>query len=709
MTASSPISRPRDDDGYRLWLRYEPLAEGPRLDEYRALLGQVSVATTSATGVAIRAELQQGLAGLLARPIDCDGAEPTLIVGTSAESPLVRRAGLEPMLAGLGEEGFVIARVELDGRSRLIVSANDERGLLYGAFRLLRAVAAQEPLPVTPLGEAPKVALRLLNHWDNLNGSVERGYAGGSLWDFHKLPDYVAPRYADYARANASIGINGTVLTNVNANALILTREYLRKVAELAEAFRPYGLRVFLTARFSAPSEIGGLTTADPADPAVIAFWRAKADEIYALIPDFGGLLVKANSEGQPGPQRYGRSHADGANLLAAALAPHGGVVLWRAFVYDDQVPDDRAKQALNEFQPLDGAFLPNVIVQVKNGPIDFQPREPFHPLFGAMPKTPLALEVQLTQEYLGCATHLCYLGPLLEECLRSDTLTCGPGSTVARVVDGSLDGRELSAMSAVANIGNDRNWCGHPFAQANWYAYGRFAWDHRLSSAAVAEEWLQQTFGHDPALVAGCREMMLASREAVVDYMTPLGLHHLMAWDHHYGPGPWIDSGRADWTSVYFHRADAEGLGFDRTPSGSDAVAQYAPELGARYASRADCPEALLLWFHHVPWQERLRSGRTLWDELCYRYQAGVEAVRGFQATWAGLSERVDAARAIHVRALLRIQEQEARWWRDACLAYFQTFSRRALPAGVEPPEKTLEEYQRILHHYVPGNPRTI
>ena len=457
----------------------------------------------------------------------------------------------------------------------------------------------------------------MLNHWDNLDRTVERGYAGFSLWDWHKLPDYLDPRYTDYARANASLGINGTVLTNVNANATSLLPEYLAKAAALAAVFRPYGIRVYLTARFSAPVEIGGLKTADPLDPVVAGWWKRKADEIYALIPDFGGFLVKANSEGQPGPQDYGRTHADGANMLADALAPHGGVVLWRAFVYSNDVPEDRAKQAYGEFQPLDGRFRPNVLVQVKNGPIDFQPREPFHPLFGAMPKTPLMMELQITKEYLGFATHLAFLGPLFEEALRADTHAKGEGSTVAKVIDGSLHGYATTGIAGVANVGTDRNWCGGVFACANWYAFGRLAWDHTLTSDRVADEWVRLTFGNDPALVAPVKEMMLGSREAVVDYMTPLGLVHLMAEGHHYGPGPWVSTARrADWNSVYYHRADANGIGFDRTASGSNAVAQYfppwpTPSLASTRCRRSTCSSSTT-WDGITGWPRAAPCGRS-------------------------------------------------------------------------------------------------
>ncbi|MEO7599416.1 MAG: alpha-glucuronidase, partial [Opitutus sp.] len=401
-----------------------------------------------------------------------------------------------------------------------------------------------------------------------------------------------------------------------------------------------------------------------------------------------------------------GRNHADGANMLADAVAPVGGIVMWRAFVYDDKVPDDRAKQGFNEFQPLDGKFRKNVIVQVKNGAIDFMPREPFHPLFGAMPKTPLALELQITQEYLGGANHLAFLGPLFEEVLDSDTFTHGAGSTVARIIDGTLEQHDLSAIAGVSNVGTDRNWTGHPLAQSNWYAYGRLAWDHDLSSSTIADEWIRQTFSNDPAVLQPLSAMLLESREAVVNYSMPLGLHHIMAEGSHYGPGPWVaKSGRPDWTSVYYHRADEDGIGFDRTSTGSNALSQYAPEIAKRWEDPATTPETLLLWFHHLPWDYRMNSGRRLWDEIGLHYQTGVNRVRSWQKSWAQLEPHVDAERFTHVSALLERQEREAREWRDACLLYFHQFSKRPLPAGVEPPEHTLDYYIAINRRYVPGN----
>jgi len=696
------------EDGYELWLRYAPVTAAILRGNYLASVTGVRVEGTSETLRAAEYELKHGLAGLLGQALPPAGEtlrDGLVIAGTKAGSPLVSGLGLDAELARAGDEGYVLRAMPVRGHRAIVIAANSDVGVLYGAFALLERIATNQRLDALSVVSAPRLRYRLLDHWDNLNRTIERGYAGFSLWDWQKLPDYLDPRYRDYARANASIGINGSVITSVNANATSLTAPWLAKAAALAKVFRPYGIRVYLTARFSAPIEIGGLKTADPLDPEVAAWWKRKVDEIYRFIPDFGGFLVKANSEGQPGPQDYKRSHADGANVLADALAPHGGIVMWRAFVYSNEAPDDRARQAYNEFKPLDGAFRKNVMVQVKNGPIDFQPREPFHPLFGAMPKTPLMMEFQITQEYLGFATHLVYLAPLFEEALEADTWAKGKGSTVAKVIEGGVDPYALTGMAGVSNIGTDRNWCGSVFACANWYAFGRLAWDPELGSDAIADAWIRQTFTSAPAFVEPVKKMMLGSREAAVDYMTPLGLHHQMARNHHYGPGPWVSGGpRADWTSPYYHRADKNGIGFDRSATGSNAVGQYFPEVAARFGSLDKVPEEYLLWFHHVPWDHRMRSGRTLWDELLMRYQAGVDAVRRMQATWAGLSGFVDPERYEQVRAFLAIQEQEARWWRDACVLYFQTFSGRPVPPGYEKPEHDLEYYEKLDHRYAPG-----
>jgi len=689
-----------NEDGYQLWLRYAPVSDVARLTEYRQLLTHVAIGSSSPTLLAAREELAFALKQLIGVPIpvvDKVAPSTSLVVGT----PQHLTGIAVPELEQVGSEGYVLLR---GGSDRLVIAANTDIGVLYGVFHFLRLLQMQQSLDGLRIISAPKINYRLLNHWDNLDRTIERGYAGFSLWDWHKLPDYLSPQYKDYARANASNGINGVVLTNVNANALVLTPQYLIKVAALANVFRPYGIRVYLSARFSAPIEIGGLNTTDPLDPGVIDWWQHKTDEIYSLIPDFGGFLVKANSEGQPGPRDYGRSHADGANMLAKAVVPHGGIVCWRAFIYDDKTPDDRAKQAYSELVPQDGTFSEDVLLQVKNGPIDFQPREPYHPLFGAMPRTPLMLEVQLTQEYLGLATHLVYLAPMFKGTLDADTFCQGEGSLVANVIDGSLDKHTISGIAGVSNIGSERNWCGHPFAAANWYAFGRLGWDHRLSAAAVAEEWLRLTFSNDARFVSAATTMMLDSREAVVNYMTPLGLHHIMAWDHHYGPGPWVVGGRADWSAPYYHRADSTGIGFDRTASGSNAISQYPAPFRERIANLATCPDELLLWFHHVAWDYRMKSGRTLWDTLCLKYQQGVDAVRHMQQVWNSLAEYVDPARFEHVSALLKIQEQESRWWRDACLLYFQTFAKRTFPSELEAPAESLDYYMNLTHYYVPG-----
>jgi alpha-glucuronidase len=695
------------EDGYRLWLRYDAIHEPVILRAYHSALKQIMVEGHSGTLDAVREELQNGLSGMLGKKIPFVSGtitEGTLLIGTPESSARIAALPVKELLKNTGQDGFIIKTCMVSGMHCIVITANEDIGLLYGTFHFLRFLQTRQQIGSIDLVSVPSTQFRLLNHWDNLNRTVERGYAGFSLWEWHLLPDYVSPRYKDYARANASIGINGAVLTNVNANALILTPQYLEKTAALAEAFRPYGIRVYLTARFSAPVEIGGLSTADPLDPQVIEWWQKKADEIYRFIPDFGGLLVKANSEGQPGPQNYGRSHAEGANMLAHALAPHGGIVMWRAFVYDNNVPEDRAKQATNEFKPLDGNFSTNVFVQVKNGPIDFQPREPFHPLFGSMPGTPLMMEFQLTQEYLGQGTHLVYLAPLFKECLQADTYAQGKGSEVARIIDGTLEKHGITGMAGVSNIGTDRNWCGHPFAQSNWYAFGRLAWDLSLPADSIAEEWLRVTFTNNVAFIAPVKQMMLGSREYAVNYMTPLGLHHIMARDHHHGPGPWVSEGRPDWTSVYYHRADTAGIGFDRTAAGSNALSQYYPEVRQRFEDTGSCPESMLLWFHHMPWDHRMASGRTLWEELCYRYYDGADSVKKMQQTWKSLEGMIDQERFDHVKAMLSIQVKEAVWWRDACVLYFQTFSRRPIPEGLEKPAHTLEYYRNIKEYYVPG-----
>ncbi|GHV52037.1 xylan alpha-1,2-glucuronidase [Bacteroidia bacterium] len=596
---------------------------------------------------------------------------------------------------GLGSEGFRISGGASEG---ITITALTDKGLLYGAYHLLRLQETGNAAGALAVEEKPKYERRILNHWDNLNGSIERGYAGHSLWKWEQLPGTLSPKYEAYARANASVGINGTVLNNVNANPQVLTKEYLAKVKALADLFRPYGLAVYLSVNFNSPKALGGLSTADPLDKEVVKWWQAKVKEVYALIPDFGGFLVKANSEGQSGPQDYGRTHVDGANMLADALKPYKGIVMWRAFVYAPS-SDDRAKQAYLEFMPFDGKFRDNVIIQIKNGPVDFQPREPFSPLFGALKQTQEMVEFQITQEYLGHSRHLVYLAPLFKETLDSDTYSGGPGSTVAKVTDGTLRPAQTTAIAGVANTGDEANWCGHPFAQSNWYAFGRLAWNYELSSEQIAGEWLKQTFTQDANFVTLVKDLMLTSRETCVNYMMPLCLHHIFAYDHHYGPEPWGDrpGGRADWNPVYYHRADSLGAGFDRTTTGSNAVSQYYSPLSEVYNDINRCPENLLLWFHHVPWGHKMKNGRTMWDNMCYLYDAGVQKVRSYQKVWDRVQPYVDEQRFKEVQERLMIQAKDAVWWKEASLLYFQTFSKAPIPYDIERPVNTLEDVKKM------------
>lgn len=682
------------EDGYDLWLRYRPIEAGPRA-QYTPHARSVVAGRETPTIRAAREELQRGLGGMLGRavPVRNSVESGAIVIGTPATSPVVARLRLP--LAQLGREGFVIRTIRDRGRRFTVIASQDDVGVLYGVFDLLRRIQTRQSLDMLNVSEAPRYSVRLLNHWDNLDRTVERGYSGLSIWDWQSLPA-IHPRYIDYARANASIGVNGTVLTNVNANARLLTPQYIGKVAALADAFRPYGIKVYLTARFSAPIEIGGLKTADPLDRQVRAWWKRKADEIYARVPDFGGFLVKANSEGQPGPQDYKRTHADGANMLAEALRPHGGIVMWRAFVYQTGLSEDRARQAYTEFKPLDGKFAPNVFVQVKNGPIDFQPREPFHPLFGAMPRSRLALELQITKEYLGHSTHLAYLGTMWAEVLRARTHRPRPFSTVAGTV---------TAFAGVANVGSDRNWSGSHFDQANWYAFGRLAWNPDADPASIAGEWTRMTWGNDPRVVRPIVATMMRSRQAVVDYMTPLGLAHLMGGEHHYGTAPWETiENHPSWSPTYYHRADRDGIGFDRTATGSNAVAQYAPAVARVFGDPKRVSDDYLLWFHHVPWTYRMRSGRSLWEELVERYDGGVSKVVQMRRDWDALRPLVDASRHCEVAASLAQQEREARWWRDASVAYWQSLNRLPLPNGHALPEHPLDWYKALKFETVPG-----
>ena len=571
------------------------------------------------------------------------------------------------------------------------VSASSDRGLLYGSYALLRL---QETGKLPSSGECisstPSSSLRILNHWDNPDGTVERGYAGRSMfWIPNGVADMETLR--EYGRANASIGINATVLNNVNAKPLMLGKEKLRETKRIADALRPYGIRVFLSVNFASPKVLGGLSDADPLNPSVRLWWKKKVKEIYSLIPDFGGFLVKANSEGEPGPMDYGRTHTDGANMLAEALLPYKGIVMWRAFVYSPQ-GGDRASQAYNEFVPLDGSFAENVILQVKNGPIDFQPREPASPAFFAMHNTPVMPELQITQEYTGESIHTCFLASMWREFFDVLKENCVG----------------YDAVAAVANIGNTVNWCGSDMAQANWYTFGRMAWDTELSPATIAEEWLCQTFSSDKEFLVPMTRVLCASHETVVRYMMPLGLHHIFAGGHHYGPEPWCDpkGWREDWKPKYYHKADAHGIGFNRTDAknGSGNTRQYPDSLYRLYNSLEKCPEQLLLWFHHVPWTHRMHSGETLWEALCHTYDQGVREAEAFAHIWKKMAPYVDDERHNLQQKFFNRQAADAWWWRDACILYFQQFSKLPLPIGCPEPRHSLDslmQYTLDMNNY--------
>ena len=581
-------------------------------------------------------------------------------------------------------DGFSITR---KGDEVFIKSASSV-GVLYGAFALIRLQeTGKMPKKGSTIVEIPSSPLRLLNHWDNLNGTIERGFAGRSIF-WSNEGDIINQNTAlisEYGRANASIGINGTVLNNVNASPQMLTSERIGQTKRVAQILAPYGIKVYLSVNFASPRALGDVSTADPLDPDVIRWWQNKVKEIYDAIPNFGGFLVKANSEGEPGPQDFGRTHVDGANMLADALKPYGGIVMWRAFVYAADSPD-RACQAYQEFMPFDGKFRDNVILQVKNGPVDFQPREPVHPLFYSLKHTKVMPEFQITQEYLGESIHSVFLAPMWKEL-----------TDVFRMSEG---------VAGVSNIGNSVNWCGSDMAQANWYAFGRLAWNQNLTSKEIAEEWLKQTFSTNKKFVTTMTKTMLATHEACVNYMMPMGIHHIFAGGHHYGPEPWYAPRglRADWTPPYYHKAAADGMGFDRTRTGSNNVSQYPEPLASQYNDINKCPEKYLLWFHHVGWTQKLPCGETLWNRLCHKYDEGVRAAEGFLRTWESIKSYIDSERyeALHVK--FDRQAKDAWWWRDACLLYFQTFSNQPFPKDCPPARhdlETLKKYHLAIDNY--------
>lgn len=590
----------------------------------------------------------------------------------------------------LGEGYNIYARPAQQGDNiqyEATITASNPIGLLYGAYELIRLQNTdayntgsgnqQNFSKAIDETEKPQVGLRILNHWDNLDGSIERGYAGKSIfkWEEIKLgkngkggsiSKSLHDRLITYARANASLGINGSVLNNVNASPKMMTAEYINKVKIIANILRPYGIRVYLSINFASPMALGYTKTADPLDKKVQQWWKKKAKEIYATIPDFGGFLVKANSEGQPGPGDYHRTHADGANMLADAVKPYGGIIMWRSFVYGaNHKGEDRVKQAVSEFKGMDGKFRDNVILQSKNGPLDFQPREPYAPIFDNIKQTPQIAELQITQEYLGQSKHLTYLAPMWKEFF------------------GFVNPHRLVGISGVANIGDDANWCGHPFSQANWYAFGRLAWNPSLTAEEIAHEWLVQTYeNQDEKFTKPVEMMMMTSREACVNYMMPLGLHHIFKFDHHYGPEPdgFIASYPLEWCPVYYHKADAQGVGFDRSSNGTDAVGQYPEPYRSLYDNIETCPEEYLLWFHHVPWTYKMKSGSTLWQELCMKYNMGVAMVEVYRDFWHTSAKQYMKGHEQewqHTDSLLNVQLENAKEWRNTCLKYFQTFSK--------------------------------
>ena len=590
----------------------------------------------------------------------------------------------------LGEGYNIYARPAQQGDNiqyEATITASNPIGLLYGAYELIRlqntdayntGSGKQQNFSKTiDQTEKPQVGLRILNHWDNLDGSIERGYAGKSIfkWEEIKLgkngkggsiSKSLHDRLITYARANASLGINGSVLNNVNASPKMMTAEYINKVKIIANILRPYGIRVYLSINFASPMALGYTKTADPLDKKVQQWWKKKAKEIYAIIPDFGGFLVKANSEGQPGPGDYHRTHADGANMLADAVKPYGGIIMWRSFVYGaNHKGEDRVKQAVSEFKGMDGKFRDNVILQSKNGPLDFQPREPYAPIFDNIKQTPQIAELQITQEYLGQSKHLTYLAPMWKEFF------------------GFVNPDRLVGISGVANIGDDANWCGHPFSQANWYAFGRLAWNPSLTAEEIAHEWLVQTYeNQDEKFTKPVEMMMMTSREACVNYMMPLGLHHIFKFDHHYGPEPdgFIASYPLEWCPVYYHKADAQGIGFDRSSKGTDAVGQYPEPYRSLYDNIETCPEEYLLWFHHVPWTYKMKSGSTLWQELCMKYNMGVAMVEVYRDFWHTSAKQYMKGHEQewqHTDSLLNVQLENAKEWRNTCLKYFQAFSK--------------------------------
>ena len=663
-------------DGYELWLSYSPYSES-MTKKYSEKIKNVYTALGSEILDAVSDEIELAFSSLLNTNFLLERSDTVKFSNSSLliapydhlDEDLCARLPSDTLPEG---DGYSIHSIQ----DSILITGLTEKGILYGSFYFLRLLQTGKSIENLSIVSSPSVKWRILNHWDNLDGSVERGYAGKSLWKWRELPKLIDSRYKDYARACASIGINGAVLNNVNTQVYILSQEYIEKAAAIASVFRHFGIRIFLSVNFSSPALLGGLGTADPFDKSVIRWWKEKTAEIYSVIPDFGGFLVKADSEGQPGPYVYGRDHADGANMLGRVLEPYGGIVIWRAFVYG-QGETDRAKKAYSDFKPLDGKFVSNVCVQVKNGPIDFQPREPIHPLFGGMDKTNIFMELQITQEYLGQGNHLVFLAPMWKEILDFDTFANGKGSTVGSFLAAKTDEKRLTGIAGVSNIGSDKNWCASLFHPANWYAFGRLCWDYTLSAEEIAEEWAVCTWGANQKVLEAVKYILMNSWQACLDYMTPLCLHHIMRYNHHYGPDPACDEGsREDWKPRYYHRADSAGLGFDRTRNGTDAVDQYHKPVADMFNDIKTCPEKYLLWFHHVPWDYKLSSGRSLKDELSFIYEKGVKEAEMLRDKWLEIKPEIDKKRFESVLDKLNIQYEDAKEWRDVCLGYFLKFA---------------------------------
>lgn len=678
----------RAEDGYEAWLRYRPV------QSLQTAPAAGIIVTGDGESVVIAStvrELQRGLGAMTGRPVAADapahnGWRIVLVTDTDSAADALKSTLAQANLPELGDEGFFIRTDEQDGAPRTVIAANSDRGILYGAFALLRQLQTGTPLDEIALRESPAIPLRMMNHWDNLDGSIERGYGGRSIFLWDELPK-LNERYTDYARLLASVGINATAINNVNAgkgnNVRILSAEYLPKVAAVAEVLRQYGITLYLSVGFDAPRSLGGLETADPLDDRVQQWWNDKATEIYAIIPDFGGFLIKADSEGQPGPYRYERDHADGANLLAKALQPHGGTLIWRAFVYSLQAGGDRSAMAYDNFNPLDGRFADNAMLQIKNGPLDFQVREPVHPLFGAMPRTRQVLELQITQEYTGHHIHVCYLVRSWKQVLDFDTHMKGEGSTVARRLDGSLLDHP-GAIVGVLNVGQDRNWLGHHLHMANFYGFSRLAWDPELSSGRIADEWTRLTFGKDEQVVETVVSILMDSYDAYEAYTSPLGLGVLHDPPTHLYPMPELRH--------YYHRAENDTVGYDRTQAtGSGYTGQYTAAAGQQYESIDTCPIDLLLFFHAVPYEQELSNGKTLIQTLYDRYFDGVAKVRDFQRRWATLEGKIDDRRFAEVTQRLEQQLHHACHWRNTMTRFFFELS------GVADEKKRVRSQYRL------------